>query len=136
MMKRLIASLMFVVLAFCLEIAGAENLEEGAASVFRKFPKLNAIGVTDGANPAHLCMGGNHWIFNVPRLEKIVSPIGGGDCTDAILTLRIAQGADNLQHAFAEALAAATASCLTDTPSVFDPELAEKMASAVSIEQL
>ena len=118
------------------KIAGVENLEEGASSVFRKFPKLNAIGVTDGANPAHLFKGGHHWIFKVPRLDKIVSPIGGGDCTDAILTLRIAQGAENLPRAFAEALASATASCLTDTPSAFDPELAEKLTSAISIEPI
>lgn len=117
------------------QIAKRESLAEAAATLLGDFSRLNALAVTDGADPAWLfTRHGTHKI-TIPRLPRIVSAIGGGDCTTAIVTRRLAEGVSpmELPDAFAEALACASASCLTDTPSLFDPKEAEKILGDITI---
>ena len=118
-------------------ITGTESLQEGARRLFGSFPALESIGVTDGPRPASFFTRDHHWCLEISRLENVVNPIGGGDCTDAIITLRISQGLcpEELPRAFGEALAYASASCLTDIPAVFDPEVAENLAGQIRISE-
>ncbi|NLG14937.1 MAG: hypothetical protein GX561_12150 [Lentisphaerae bacterium] len=104
-------------------------------------PRLSWLAVTDGPRPATLVSAdGQAWRLTIPALERIVSPIGGGDCATAIVSRRLAENPQvdhmGMPGIFAEALACASASCLTDTPSVFDFGVAEELLANTQIEPL
>jgi sugar/nucleoside kinase (ribokinase family) len=70
--------------------------------------------------------------YEVPHLDGVRSTVGAGDCATGILLAHIASGglaAPAMAEAFADALAAASASCLTDVPAQFDPADADRLRS-------
>lgn len=109
-------------------------------ALLAKFKGLSWLAVTDGGKPAHLMSREGAWRFKTPLLERVVSPIGGGDCATAIMARRLAEDpqADDMSMPsyFAEALACASASCLTDTPSVFEPSAAQDILRQMVVERL
>ncbi len=117
------------------QIAGIEALSKAANALLTRYPRLGALAVTDGAAPAWLFTRGSSYKITIPPLPHVVSAIGGGDCTAAILTRRLAEGLkeNDLADAFAEALSCASASCLTDTPSLFEPSVAEEIRKQLAI---
>ncbi|MBR4675328.1 MAG: hypothetical protein IKP00_12750 [Victivallales bacterium] len=117
------------------QIAGIEALSEAANALLTRYPRLGALAVTDGAAPAWLFTRGSSHKITIPPLPHVVSAIGGGDCTAAILTRRLAEGLkkNDLADAFAEALSCASASCLTDTPSLFEPSVAEDIRKKIVV---
>lgn len=120
------------------ELGGADDVAESAQRLCRRFAALAWLAVTDGPRPAQLFSRSRSWRFTLPALPRVVSAIGGGDCTAAILCRRLAEKPDATDELmadfYAEALACASASCLTDTPSVFDPAEAMKIRAAIIIE--
>lgn len=120
------------------QMSPAKTPTESARQLLERFPRLEWLAVTDGGHPARLFGHGRSWTLTLPRLEKIVSPIGGGDCATAIMTRRLAEGCTDglaVAQAFAEALACASASCLTDTPSVFEPGVAMRLLAQTVINE-
>ena len=118
------------------QIAQKDELTEAARVMLDRFPALANLAITDGAKPAHLFTRQGNWRIVVPPLPGgVVSAIGGGDCTAAVLTRRIAEGAcgEDLTEAFAEALSCASASCLTEIPSVFELEQAQHIRAQIQI---
>jgi fructose-1-phosphate kinase PfkB-like protein len=117
------------------QIAGLASLPEAANALLSRHPRLGALAVTDGAAPAWLFARGSSYKITLPPLPHVVSAIGGGDCTAAILTRRLAEGLkeSELADAFAEVLSCASASCLTDTPSLFDPAVAEEIRKQIEV---
>ena len=82
------------------------------------------LAVTDGAACAWLFSeGGRAWVYEIPPVSGLVSAIGCGDCVAAIMTRRLSEQPDEegMAAGFAEALGCASASCKTETPSIFDP---------------
>jgi len=120
------------------ELGGADDIAESARRLFGRFAALAWLAVTDGPRPARLFSPRRSWRFTLPTLPRVISAIGGGDCTAAILCRRLAEkttAPDELMTDFyAEALACASASCLTDTPAVFDPSEARKIRAAIRID--
>ena len=78
----------------------------------------NAIlAITDGASAAYLAGGGKFYRYRIPRID-VVSALGAGDTCSAVLMSGILTGqAPHL--AFAGALAAASANCLSATAGEF-----------------
>jgi len=115
-------------------LSGKKELRCGAEQILSSFP-LSWLAVTDGAATAWLFNRQESWRFTIPLLAKVVSPIGAGDCAAAILLRRLTEkpAAEKMPAFFAEALACASASCLTAFPSVFHPEEAEKIRSEILI---
>jgi len=126
------------------ELALAADGEKDAVvagkALLRRFKRLSWLAVTDGGNPAHLMSREGVWRVRTPLLDCIVSPIGGGDCATAVMARRLAEDpqADGMSMPgyFAEALACASASCLTDTPSIFEPSAAEEILRRTVVERL
>jgi len=126
------------------ELALAADGEKDAVvagkALLGRFKRLSWLAVTDGGNPAHLMSREGVWRVRTPLLERIVSPIGGGDCATAVMARRLAEDpqADGMSMPgyFAEALACASASCLTDTPSIFEPSAAEEILRRTVVERL
>ena len=119
---------------------GEHDIVKAGKALLTRHKGLSWLAVTDGGNPANLMSKNGVWRFKTPPLEHIVSPIGGGDCATAIMARRLAEDpqADDMSMPgyFAEALACASASCLTDTPSVFEPSVAQDILRQTAIERL
>ncbi len=116
------------------ELSGESDLGTGARKILSAWP-VTWLAVTDGPDAAWLFTAKKTWRFAIPLLPKIISPIGAGDCAAAILVRRLAEktAPEKMPTCFTEALACASASCLTAYPSVFDPEEAEKIRSSIRI---
>jgi len=119
------------------QLTGQEDIALAGKALLEAYPHLANLAVTDGPAPAWLFNREGTWTIQTPSLPRIVSAIGGGDCATAIMTWRIAEGATNqeLPQAFAEACACASASCLTDTPSLFSPQTAQDLLANTTIVQ-
>ena len=120
------------------QLADGADTQERAARLLERYPLVEGLAVTDGAAPAMLFTRDATWKVTVPRLPRVVSAIGAGDCCAAIMTRRISEGIakDEYPQAFAEALACASASCMTDTPSVFNTADAEEILKQTTIQKL
>jgi fructose-1-phosphate kinase PfkB-like protein len=119
---------------------GETDAIKAGKALLARYKRLSWLAVTDGGKPAHLMSRNGVWRFKTPLLERVVSPIGGGDCATAIMARRLAEDsqADDMTMPgyFAEALACASASCLTDTPSVFEPSAAQDILRRTAVERL
>lgn len=107
---------------------GADLAAAGRACLKRY--RLRWLGVTAGPDSAWLFGPGLTVRYELPCLEGVRSTIGAGDCATGVLLGRSA-GNDLAREpmiaAFAAALAAASASCLTDVPALFDPAAAARI---------
>lgn len=118
-------------------IAPSKDLQTSAEKVLQDFSDVMAVAVTDGPAPAWLSTRKKTWRLTIPELPgPLVSAIGGGDCATAIMARRLAEKHDleQLPDIFREALACASASCLTEIPSVFDPAIAADLKARVVVE--
>lgn len=122
-----------------------------AGSRFLHAYPVRLLGVTDGAEAAHLFTRRCAWSFALPELNSVISPLGAGDTANAALLGRLVQAScradghlhdpaqaldeqtDDLPDIFAAALATASASCLTDTPALFDPAQAEALQAKIRV---
>ncbi|NLF62108.1 MAG: hypothetical protein GX574_13260 [Lentisphaerae bacterium] len=114
-----------------------DDLQASAEKVLQDFPGVMAVAVTDGPAPAWLATRKKTWRLTVPELPgPLASAIGGGDCATAIMARRLAEQHDKeqLPDIFREALACASASCLTEIPSVFDPAIAADLKARIVAE--
>ena len=120
------------------QLSEGEGTGERAAKLLAQYPNVEWLAVTDGSAPAMLFTRGSSWKITVPRLPKIFNTIGAGDCCAAIMTRRISEGIakDDYPKAFAEALACASASCMTDIPSVFNTADAEEILKNTTIQKI
>jgi len=87
--------------------------------------QLERIAVTDGVRPAFLLERGALWQFTVPKVEKVVNPVGSGDTASAVFWSELLAG-QSAENAFRAGLAAASANCCTLLCGSFDRALAER----------
>lgn len=94
------------------------------------------LAVTDGPQSAWLVGHGQQIEFALPVLSDIRGTIGGGDCASAIMLMHTAGREltpEVVAEAFAQGLAAASASCLTDVPALFRPHDAASIRTRMTI---
>jgi len=124
------------------QLAGIQDPRAAAKACFERY-RVRYIGVTDGPCTAYLFSRQNTWCFQLPKLENIQSAIGAGDCASAVLLVNCirrqrAKGglsSDAVVTAFTEALACASASCLTAAPAIFDADHAARIRSDIHVEK-
>ena len=68
----------------------------------------------------------------MPRIEKVVNPVGSGDTASAVL-LSCLLADETPEKAFAYAIAAASANCLSMKCGEFDRAIAEKLFEDINI---
>ena len=94
---------------------GVELDDACIKTVFDVSPKITAILLTDGANPAHLAQRGE----NVTKLAlpdiagRVKNPIGAGDATAAGVAWGLAKG-KTIEESFKLGLRVGAASCLEE----------------------
>lgn len=89
-----------------------EEAEAGIKALQDEWPDM-AIGVTDGANPAWLGVGGSSpriVMIEPPKAASLVNPLGAGDACSGVFFANLIWNRDP-EESFAEALDAATKSC-------------------------
>jgi tagatose 6-phosphate kinase len=115
------------------QLTGRDDLADAARACLGRY-RLTWLGVTAGPDAAWLFGPDLAVRYDLPRLEAVRSTIGAGDCATGILLARLA-GTDlqrtTVVEAFAAALAAASASCLTDIPALFEPATAARLRAAI-----
>ncbi len=124
------------------ELAGKPDTGAAAAALFAQYPRTACLAVTDGPGDARLFLrnaadSATSWRLPLPKLPRIMNPIGAGDCTAGVLLLRLVQTADSARadavvEAFREALACACASCLEERPACFDAGAAARLRDAIT----
>jgi sugar/nucleoside kinase (ribokinase family) len=130
------------------ELAGNADTGAAAAALFARYPKTACLAVTDGAGAARLFLrsadSATSWRFPLPKLPRIVNPIGAGDCTAGVFLLRLTQvmAAANgtatalpptgIVEAFRDALACACASCLEERPAQFATSVAARFRDEIT----
>ncbi len=115
------------------QLSGEDDLLTGARALLTHY-HIPWLGITAGADRAWLFSQEAIYSYTLPRLRNVVSAIGAGDCVTAILARRLAEeprGTKMAEH-FSEALACASASCLTDTPSLFALEVAAELQKQIT----
>lgn len=109
------------------ELGGVPEPAAAAANLLARYA-VTWLAVTAGPATAWLFRRGVAWEFSLPVLEKVINPLGAGDCADGTLLLRLlagGQGRAVLEQpeavcaAWADALAAASASCQNPEPAGF-----------------
>ena len=81
-----------------------------AATACRERYNVEHVAVTDGPGRAFLWSGNRHWVFDLPALDGLLNPIGAGDTVSGVMLVKYLAGM-TIDEAFAQGLAAASASC-------------------------
>ena len=83
------------------------------------------LAITDGSSCAYLAEKGRIWRYSIPEI-KVVSPLGSGDTCSAVMLSEMLSGKPAAE-AFACALAAASANCLSPRAGEFSNAEAAKL---------
>ena len=106
------------------KLSGQPTIAAGLAWFQARYPHATAA-ITDGANPAWLLQNGKTIPLPVPAVE-VVNPLGAGDTCSAVFFARMLEG-KSAHEAFADGLAAASASCLTNLAGEFSLQTARRL---------
>ncbi len=112
-------------------MTGEETVEAGLKKVF-EYPSVRFAAITDGPGQAYASDRKRLATYAIPRLEKVVNPIGCGDTASAVLMSELLAGSDPFE-AFRQALAAASANCLTAFPGSFSTTDAAAIAANIQM---
>lgn len=92
--------------------------------------------ITDGARPSWLVSAdGKAWKLIPPDVDRVVNPIGSGDCVTAAMLAALWQGKTALQAARL-GLACGSANTVTLIPALFEMKLVEKLRKATVAERI
>ncbi len=112
-------------------IAGESSIKVAIKAAFERY-QLQSVAVTDGAQGAYFYDGTTLFSYKLPQVGNIVNALGAGDTCSAIFACKMLEGVEP-HLAFANGLATATASCLTDSCAKFDPLEAQTINQAIKI---
>lgn len=107
------------------------NLKDAVKACLKKY-KIKVAAITAGPHNSLLVENGNMWVFKIPRLKKILNPIGAGDTVSAVFFAEYIAGKP-LHEAFRTGLAAASASCLHNEAAVFDIDTALEIREKIKV---
>lgn len=111
-------------------LTGGDTAEACFDRLFRQFPRVVFAGITDGPHIAYASDGATVVRYRLPRLDRVLNPLGSGDTASATLAGELLTGTEPIE-AFRRALAAASANCLNELPGHFEPCEADSIARAI-----
>ncbi len=113
-------------------MTGCNEIRAAFAQVFNA-TTVKYAAITDGPGNAYACDGRSLAIYRLPKLERVINPIGCGDTASSVWMSEMLTGTDPLE-AFRVALAAASANCLSAFPGSFAPSDAVRIAAGIQVE--
>ena len=105
------------------KLSGHDGIADAMRELRDRY-RLECLAVTDGVRPAFLLEEDALWQFSVPRVDKVVNPVGSGDTASAVFWSERLAG-KSAEEAFRAGLAAASANCCSLLCGSFDRALAE-----------
>ncbi len=119
------------------ELRGITEKEDAECAMTECFNKYNVqyLAITDGPGHAYFSDGKILTAYNIPVLEKIVSPLGCGDTCSAVMLSCMVSGMEPAES-FRNGLAAACANCLNSHPATFDKAEALKLLESITTERI
>ncbi len=112
-------------------LTGVDDVPEAMKMLLKNY-SFDYVAITDGAARAFFADRRNVYVYNVPQIEKVVNPVGSGDTASAVLLSCLLAG-EAPENAFAYAIAAASANCLSMKCGEFDRSTAEKLFENINI---
>jgi fructose-1-phosphate kinase PfkB-like protein len=112
-------------------ITGMPEVADGIQQILKQFP-VKVVAITDGPGAAYIGYADKFFSLGLPLLDKVINPLGCGDTASGVMFSRYLDG-ELPENAFAAALAAASANCLTEKCAEFDPVTAAKILSRIVI---
>lgn len=112
-------------------LTGISCVEDAVKMLMKTYP-LKYMAITAGSGNAFFADRENIWQYQLPHLEKVVNPVGSGDTASAVLLSCMASGMAP-SEAFARALSAASANCLTMKCGEFDRTCADKLFENIKL---
>lgn len=103
-------------------MTGKSTMEDGIRACLETYP-LEVAAITDGKDRAVIGTREKITGITVPRIGNAINPIGAGDTCSAVFFSEYLSGTAP-EEAFACGICAATASCMTDTPAMYDRDIA------------
>ena len=113
------------------KVTGEESVTSGILRLF-EHSSLEFAAITDGPGQAFAATRNSCCVLTLPKLEKILSPIGCGDTCGAVMAGELMNGTPPVD-AFAAGLAAASANCLTPLYGDFRPADAAAIREKICI---
>jgi len=113
------------------KLTGCDSLENGIEYCFSHYP-VKIAAITAGSENAYLATPDKLWEYRLPAIDQVRNPLGAGDTASAVLFSEYITGTA-LPEAFANALAAASASCLTFNCGEFSLETAGSLREKIVI---
>ena len=119
------------------ELAELTGIDETipALKMLMQNSSLELAAITAGGGKAYLADKLDIYTFTVPKSPQVVNPVGSGDTASAVLLSELVNNTSP-EQAFAKALAAASANCLTMKCGEYDIETAGKFYEQIIIEKL
>lgn len=115
-------------------LTGCREITEGVEKLFKSY-NLNFAAITNGAEKAYFAdNSGNMWRYTVPDVGQVINPVGCGDTASAVLLSELLSGTAP-EKAFACALAAASANCLSMKCAEFDRSKAVELLKNTTFER-
>lgn len=126
-----------------------DDIRQGIQQLLDLYP-IAAAAITTGPGSAFIGTIRGIRKINLPRLDHIISPLGAGDTVTAVFTTRLCRAIQNqrisfpfqvsensfidqIAGCFADGLAAASASCLTPYPALFDQKTARDIRQQITV---
>ncbi len=113
------------------KITGKETVSEALNEGALRW-KTITFAITDGPGRAYFQDRTRRVEYGIPKLDRIVSPLGSGDTASAVFLSGLLAGVPG-PDAFRTALAAASANCLNPDAGVFDPADMRRLESGITI---
>lgn len=111
------------------KLSGITGIVAGLKKLFDKFP-LQYAAITDGPGKAYACDGKTVTVYELPKLDGVINPIGCGDTASGVLLSDLCSGA-GIFEAFKNALACASANALSICPGSFDTAQSEDVCRKI-----
>jgi fructose-1-phosphate kinase PfkB-like protein len=92
------------------------------------------FAITDGSGNAVFSDGERYVSCSLPRLKRVISPLGAGDTASAVLASCITTGTE-LPKAFCTALASASANCLSERAGEFQKNDMEALLPQIQLSE-
>ena len=130
--------------------ACGKAIGDGARRLAEQF-KIPFVAITAGANTACLANAAEIRFLSLPMLEHVLNPLGAGDTATAVLLAGVcraihqgkltfpfpptaSQNLETMGELFADALAAASASCLDSRPACYCEKAAKTIRKRIRCE--
>ena len=112
------------------QITGINDIKSALKQLFSDIPSLATAAITDGAEKSFASDGKTLFVYDIPKLDSIVSTLGCGDTASAVYCSFLADGTA-FETAFRKALAAACANCLTPLCGEYLPAEADRIEQQI-----